>query len=332
MAVDNVLQFTGVRANGSSFTASACQNQDLFWALRGGGGGTFAVLTSATYALHANDPATGVAGLQLSVQLLRGVQSAAAMLNAWMYELAHNWGNASNAYGVVGSGYFSVRVDATPGATDSGFECTMVFNGTASAAGAALGPIQAFAAANPLDIKVLSATLTPFSSMLAWHRSWDPSSESTGGVSILGSRLVPTSAMAADATRLALAVNLSAIATIVTVEGLMVAGGAVASSDADGSATSLGPAWRAAGLHVVLGGGFALNATLQEQNQVVQGISSLTQVLRSGLPGSGAYWSESDVLEPQWQSSFWGSKYARLQAIKAKEDPTGLFSCHHCVE
>ena len=40
-----------------------------------------------------------------------------------------------------------------------------------------------------------------------------------------------------------------------------------------------------------------------------------------------------DFNEEDWTASFWGaSNYARLQAIKAAYDPTGVFVCHHCVE
>ena len=50
------------------------------------------------------------------------------------------------------------------------------------------------------------------------------------------------------------------------------------------------------------------------------------------MPDSGAYWSESDFLEPDWQDAFWGTKYSRLQAVKKAVDPLGVFQCHHCVE
>jgi metallo-beta-lactamase family protein len=76
MGADNALEVTAVLANGTAVTASRCQNPDLFWALRGGGGSSFAVVTSATYVLHAYQPA-GVAGLELEVSLLRGEQSMA---------------------------------------------------------------------------------------------------------------------------------------------------------------------------------------------------------------------------------------------------------------
>jgi hypothetical protein len=56
--VDNVIQFTAVTANGNILTVNSYQNTDLFWALRGGGGGTYAVVTSATYLTHDPVPMT----------------------------------------------------------------------------------------------------------------------------------------------------------------------------------------------------------------------------------------------------------------------------------
>ncbi|EEB97762.1 hypothetical protein MPER_02850, partial [Moniliophthora perniciosa FA553] len=52
LGVDNALQFTVVIASGEVLTVNAYSNPDLFWALRGGGGGTFGVVTSVTYRTH----------------------------------------------------------------------------------------------------------------------------------------------------------------------------------------------------------------------------------------------------------------------------------------
>jgi len=51
LAVDNVLAADVVTADGQLRRASAAQNPDLFWALRGGGG-NFGVVTSIEYQLH----------------------------------------------------------------------------------------------------------------------------------------------------------------------------------------------------------------------------------------------------------------------------------------
>jgi hypothetical protein len=56
--VDNVLQFTIVLADGSLITTNSFQYPDLFWALRGGGGGTYGIVTSTTYQTHPIFPLT----------------------------------------------------------------------------------------------------------------------------------------------------------------------------------------------------------------------------------------------------------------------------------
>ena len=54
MGVDNVLQVTLVTANGSDIVvANATHNSDLFWAVRGGGGGSFGVVTEWILRVHA---------------------------------------------------------------------------------------------------------------------------------------------------------------------------------------------------------------------------------------------------------------------------------------
>jgi hypothetical protein len=49
------------------------------------------------------------------------------------------------------------------------------------------------------------------------------------------------------------------------------------------------------------------------------------------LPERGSYVSESDFFERDWQTAFWGANYPRLAAIKRRYDPDGLFFVHHGV-
>lgn len=48
MGADNIIEAEIVIPSGDVLIANACQNDDLFWAIRGGGGGTFGVITSLT--------------------------------------------------------------------------------------------------------------------------------------------------------------------------------------------------------------------------------------------------------------------------------------------
>ena len=54
-------------------------------------------------------------------------------------------------------------------------------------------------------------------------------------------------------------------------------------------------------------------------------------VIRDATPGAGNYANEADYHEPDWQEAFWGTNYPRLLAIKHRYDPTGFFSTHHSV-
>ena len=53
--------------------------------------------------------------------------------------------------------------------------------------------------------------------------------------------------------------------------------------------------------------------------------------LRVAAPDTGAYVNECDYFQPDWQKAFWGPHYPRLLQIKRNYDPDGLFVGHHGV-
>jgi len=53
--------------------------------------------------------------------------------------------------------------------------------------------------------------------------------------------------------------------------------------------------------------------------------------LRGVASNGGAYVSESNYFEADFQHSYWGANHARLAEIKKKYDPTGLFFVHNGV-
>lgn len=76
LACDNVVAYEVVLADGSRLTASATENADLFWGLRGGGG-NFGVVTRFTFRLHP------LADQALSVDLFYRPEDAEQVLRGW---------------------------------------------------------------------------------------------------------------------------------------------------------------------------------------------------------------------------------------------------------
>lgn len=76
LTVDNLLSADVVLANGDRVRASADENPELFWALRGGGG-NFGVVTSFEYRLHPVGPEV-LAGL-----IVHTIKDARAVLRRW---------------------------------------------------------------------------------------------------------------------------------------------------------------------------------------------------------------------------------------------------------
>jgi len=60
-------------------------------------------------------------------------------------------------------------------------------------------------------------------------------------------------------------------------------------------------------------------------------ISRCMAELRAVAANGGAYVSESNFFEKDWQHSYWGSNYERLLRVKKKYDPTELFFVHNGV-
>ncbi|EIW57346.1 FAD-binding domain-containing protein [Trametes versicolor FP-101664 SS1] len=316
LGVDNILEMTLVTANGTFLAANPHINPDLFWALRGGGGGTYGIVTSVTYRTH---PRVPVIGAFLGVGA-NASQPTAALLAAFT-ELVRITPNLTDA----GWGGYTDIVPAFAGGGAVGFSITYILpNVSWAAANATIQPyfdfVNALAANSSGDAAptVLSFAFTQqYTSFFDWYNQ---NVDETGGVGFnleLGSWLLPRSTLEGNPQGVA--------ATVLgtTAGYYLVAGGAASRVDPD--AAGINPAWRKAAVHVVGGATWADGTTSHEINALRAALSDRNAQLRSLAPESGAYFNEASPFEPDFKQAFFGSHYDRLRAIKGVYDPQDLF-------
>ena len=80
--------------------------------------------------------------------------------------------------------------------------------------------------------------------------------------------------------------------------------------------TSVGPDFREAIFHVVVGG-----QSSERMKDIYYPLG------RNSYLSESAYFMEPGTFGPR----YWGENYQRLLEIKARYDPSGVFWCHHCV-
>lgn len=70
---------------------------------------------------------------------------------------------------------------------------------------------------------------------------------------------------------------------------------------------------------------------MSQARDVTQRVSSCINELRAVAPNGGAYVSESGFFEQDYGARYWGSNYAKLQAVKRQYDPHNFFSVRNGV-
>ncbi|MGZ6017458.1 MAG: FAD-binding protein [Phenylobacterium sp.] len=345
----NLLEAEVVTADGQVRIANACSNPDLFWALKGGGGGTFGVVTRLTLRTH-ELPATFGA---VNATITAGTDAAYRALVEQMMSFAKSalisphWGEQIR---------FQFRRKVA---------INMVFQGlTQAQAQAAWKPFFDWVAARPDDYTFPKPQVLALPTRMFWnpdimgaipgvirkddrpgapksHFLWDGDAGQVGQVIHAYQSAWLSKDLLKPARQPALVDALAHAAATWSVslhfnKGLA---GAPPEALARTRDTAMNPAVLDA---------FALAITGAEEGPAYPGIpghepgdargriedklvrAALAPLL--ALPGKPAsYVSETDYFEPRWQAAFWGEHYPRLQAAKRRYDPDGLFFVHHSV-
>lgn len=308
LGADNVLEWELITASGEYLIASPMQNSDLYWALSGGGGGTYGVVLSTTMRLHQDGPVGG------AFLAFNSTNSGASEDQFWdAVELFHA---------------------SLPPILDTG--TTIVYQIQA-------GSFAIWSLTAPGQTKSQVADLlSPFLQGLEEHKmpyTFIPSSSETyydhytatfgplpfGPVPVpylLSSRLVPRSAVADNPA----AVN-DALKTAVASGNFLLACTAVnANFSAPVASNAVLPAWRSALTHCIVERPWDWSVPRVEMLAQHRELTDvIVPALMAATPGSGTYANEADFTQPEWQREFYGENYQKLVQIKNKYDPDGVF-------
>jgi len=338
IAAASMLEAEVVTADGKVLLANGCQNQDLFWALRGGGGGTYGVVTKVTLRTHPLPDFFGALSGTISAKDDAAFKELLERFLLFYRESLSNehWGE-------------QVRVKG-----DNSLELSLVFQGmTAKEAEQAWRPLRDFVEKNP-DRFTMKAGAHEIPGNQMWNYSY---LKNLPGAVVAGepadrfwwagdsdqvfiywyayqSRWAPLRLFeGANAKAFAAALFEASRHWSVGLHFNKGQAGASAEAVQRGRETSMNPAvFQAAALIIIASGAPADRKPDKAEGEAEKAsVAAAMKVLRDATPGAGSYVNETDYFEPDWQQSFWGENYQRLWDIKRKYDPEGLFFCHHCV-
>ncbi|CAI6058136.1 unnamed protein product [Clonostachys chloroleuca] len=320
MASDNALEFELITASGDLLTVNEYQHSDLFWALRGGGGGTFGVVASVTVRTFSDVP---VERASLLFQI--STENGTSFWNA-IREIHSHLPSLNDA---GGAGYYNIVPNSpqTNGTSVSSFDMVLHFlNRTDQEVVRHLFTPLVLSLRKYVGDGVFLAVDSYSQTRELFEEYLHNGSDTTGGFIILGSRMISRDFLAREQgpSRLSMALSKLRQEPGDLIRGHVVAGGRVAHNI---TYTALNPAWRKTVTHISIGHGWNANATLADQKAIQANITNRElPILKSLEPGKmGAYLNEADANEVDFQTSFWGENYDRLYEVKQKWDADGLF-------
>jgi FAD/FMN-containing dehydrogenase len=346
-AAAGLLEAEIVTADGRVRVVNEYRDPDLFWALKGGGGGTFGVVTRVTLRTHALPRFFGAAWGEVKARSDAAFARLIARFIAF-YEVSlfnPHWGE-----------HVHFRSDNT-------LEIDMISQGlTPEQALAAWQPFFEWIQAAPDDFTVNALGASAWDARTWWdldersstfvrdsrpgaprHHAWGKGDQGEVGVFLHGydSLWLPASLLQEDRQQW-LADALFAASRHQMVRLHIGKGLAGASSDVRTAAlqTAMNPAVVDAFTLVIIAEGerppaypgYARPAVdLDAARKNARDIDLAAAELRKIAPRSGSYVSESSYFNRDWQQEYWGTNYARLRRIKSRYDADGLFIVHHGV-
>ncbi len=349
MAAAGLLEAEVVTADGVVRIANACRNPDLFWALKGGGGGGFGVVTRLTLRTHELPRTFGWAELDIKAASDDAYRRLIDRFMAFYGEALFNphWGEQAR---VKGDNVLHIRM-VSQGL--DGAEAKEVWR-----------PFLTWVAASPQDFSLSGAVQIGAAPARGWwdaegrsklgdkamvvddrpgapaaHAWWrGDQDQASGFLHGYESVWLPEALLRPD-RRGRLSEALFAASRSMDVElhfnkGLA---GAPAQAIRQAANTATNPAVLTAfALAITATGGNPPLPWLPRPDPAggrrnAAAVDRAAAELKKVAPEAGSYVSESNYFNADWKHAFWGRNYAWLRAIKDRYDPTGLFFAHHGV-
>jgi len=302
MGADHVLSFSVVLPSGEFVIASPTSNPDLFFALRGGGGSTFGIVTSLIVKAYPDIPVTTTA-FSFSPSATVSVDSFWAGLRAYFnYLIPHSdAGIYTYFWGFPGPTAF--------------FQPVFAPNLTIAQTKALLDPFIA-------DLAKLNITVTPAYTyhpnfLSAWTARFPQ--EGAGGFQLLGSRLFPRSSWL---NKTSLDATFAEWRKSIEVGHLTINFNfAPRYAGPEKDTTAVLHAWRETVMHSIQTVGLTGNETETQLRAARALMDERQKAWQAVSPDAGSYLGESDREEVGFQQSFYGRNYERLLKIKRELDP-----------
>ncbi|KGO72709.1 FAD linked oxidase, N-terminal [Penicillium italicum] len=321
MGADQVVEWEVVTATGVHLIASPSQNADLYWALSGGGPGTYGVVISMTIRAYSDAGVVGGASLAISsTGLAPSVYWGA--IRKWHEMLLPMTNAGASVNYLVTSSALTV-------------EAITLVNGTADDIRTLLQPLFVYLSRSNVTQAAYTAKMTTSTDFLSHYlRYFGPLPDGAFATAqLVGGRLVPQSILQ-DPSSLS---DLMALLRNITVSTSFYIAGFAANLSITASRSPVAfnavlPAWRETGVSLILPSvwNFTLPRSVEVQREL-QLTNNLEPQLRKLTPGSGTYLNEANFMLRTWKEDFYGANYDRLRAIKKKYDPEDLFYAHSAV-
>ena len=306
LGADQVLEWEVVTGDGRLLTATPSSNADLFWALAGGGGGTYGAVVSMIVKIY---PSTIASMAFMTVpKTEENADAVFEMVGTFLQTLPAIVDAGATAFWILVPSAFMLMPVMAPGTTKQDLDQLLK---------PTLDKLEDLS----LDYQYSSDEHGSY--FLAYQsvpQMWNVSDFHPGG------RLIPRTLVEKGTPAVVNAVRYIGERTLVAGVSYN-----LAKPVPDPARVSANPRLREA--LISLATGLPVNYTSKSEWQATNAmiVHDLLQPIRRIAPDGGAYLSEASIDEPDFQQQFYGGNYDKLLAVKQKYDPDDIFYARTAV-